>query len=281
MKAQARPLIIRVATVLTLLLTLMSSALAQLAVPALSGRVVDQANIIDAQTEGFIVNRLAAHEQKSGNQIAVLTIPSLRGENLEQYSLKVARTWALGTAEFNNGALLLIAKNDRKLRIEVGYGVEGTLTDAIASVIIRQRITPAFKKGNFSQGIDRGVRAMIEVLEADAAALQRWKDRAEPSSGFEVDDGEIIVLVFFVVWIFIIFGGLIMAGLTRLFGREVKPGHYRWMGFDAGPNAPKPKRRRNSSGRWIGGGSSGGFSSGGGFSGGGGSFGGGGSSGSW
>ncbi|MEL7274399.1 MAG: TPM domain-containing protein [Pseudomonadota bacterium] len=259
----------------------MSSALAQLAVPALSGRVVDQANIIDAQTEGFIVNRLAAHEQKSGNQIAVLTIPSLRGENLEQYSLKVARTWALGTAEFNNGALLLIAKNDRKLRIEVGYGVEGTLTDAIASVIIRQRITPAFKKGNFSQGIDRGVRAMIEVLEADAAALQRWKDRAEPSSGFEVDDGEIIVLVFFVVWIFIIFGGLIMAGLTRLFGREVKPGHYRWMGFDAGPNAPKPKRRRNSSGRWIGGGSSGGFSSGGGFSGGGGSFGGGGSSGSW
>ncbi|MEM9734567.1 MAG: TPM domain-containing protein [Pseudomonadota bacterium] len=270
----------RLSAALALLLLMTLSAWAQLAVPPLSGRVVDQANIIDAKTEGFITNGLSVHQQKSGNQIAVLTIPSLQGESLEQYSLKVARTWALGTAEFNNGALLLIAKNDRKLRIEVGYGLEGTLTDAIASVIIRQRITPAFKKGNFSQGIDRGVRAMVEVLEADAAALQRWKDRAKPSVSYDVDNGEIIVLFFFIVWFFIIFGSLFIGLLTRWFGREVKPGHYRWMGFDAGPNAPRPKRRRNSSGGWLGG-SSGGFSSGGGFSGGGGSFGGGGSSGSW
>lgn len=261
--------------------------LAQLAVPSLSGRVVDVANIISAGTETAMTAKLAAHEKKTGNQIAVLTIASLRGEVLEQYSLEVARKWALGTADFNNGALLLVARDDRKLRIEVGYGLEGTLTDAIASIIIRETITPAFRQGNFSSGISQGVDQMIEVLQADAAALQRWKDRTKPSGSYKFENDYIIFFVFFIVWIYILFGGLIMAGLTRLFGREVKPGHYRWMGFDSGPNAPKKKRKRsNRSGTWIGssggigGGRSGGFG-GGGFSGGGGGFGGGGSSGSW
>lgn len=246
-------------------------------VPALSGRVVDLANMIDAGEEANIVARLAAHEEKTGNQIAVLTIPSLGGESLEGYSLRVARKWALGQKDVNNGVLFLIAKNDRKMRIEVGYGLEGTLTDAIASFIIRRTVRPLFKQGLFTGGTSAGVGQMIEVLEADEALLQEWKDRSKKSkSGGEPDWP---LFIFIAIWAMIFFGGFISSFLVRMFGREIKPGHYRWLGMDAGPNAPKPKRSSNSGG-WSGGG--GGWSSGGGgFSGGGGGFGGGGSSGGW
>ena len=258
-------------------------AFAQLAVPPLTGRVVDSANILSAQTEQRIDARLASHEQKSGNQIAVLTIPSLRGEVLEQYSLKVARQWQLGDATLNSGALLLIARDDRKLRIETGYGVESQLTDAIASFIIRNRITPHFKQGDFDTGVRQGVNAMIDVLEADKAALERWQERAKPQT-WNDDGGGWIAIVFVIVWLMIFFSSFITGMLVRWFGKEIKPGHYRWMGMDAGPNAPKPKRRRGNEGIIMGGGGFGGRGGsfgGGGFSGGGGGFGGGGSSGSW
>ena len=159
----------------------MTSAFAEKAVPQLTGRVVDQASMISAAGKARLVARLKAHEEVSGNQIAVLTVRSLEGDSLEEFSLRVARTWALGQKDVDNGVLFLIAKDDRKLRIEVGYGLEGTLTDAIASFIIRQTVTPLFKQGLFNGGIEAGVGQIIEVLESDEAALQEWKDRADSS----------------------------------------------------------------------------------------------------
>ena len=249
-------------------------ATAQKAVPQLTGRVVDLAGMINAGDEADLTARLKAHEDATGNQVAVLTIPSLDGEVLEEYSLKVARTWALGQKDRDNGVLLLVAKNDRKLRIEVGYGLEGTLTDAIASFIIRQTITPLFKQGLFNGGIVAGTGQIIDVLESDEAALEEWRNRSRKTSSGE--DPEWPFYIFIALWLMIMFGGLVSSILVRTFGREIKPGHYRWLGIDAGPNAPRSKRSGRSS---RGGGWSGGSS--GGFSGGGGSFGGGGSSGGW
>ena len=248
------------------------------AIPQLTGRVVDQAAMLSAQSEANLVAKLEEHERKTGNQIAVLTILSLNGDSLEDYSLRVARGWALGQKDLNNGVLFLVAKNDRKIRIETGYGVEGTLTDAIASFIIRQTVTPLFKQGQFDGGIVAGTGQIIEVLEADEAALETWKNRAKSSAD---KDAEWPLILFIAIWLMIFFGGPLKSILVRTFGSEVKPGHYRWLGFDAGPNAPKPKRSKNSSGGWVGGGGGGWSSGGGGFSGGGGSFGGGGSSGGW
>ena len=250
-------------------------AVAQKSVPQLTGRVVDLADMINAGDEADLTARLKAHEDATGNQVAVLTIPSLDGEVLEEYSLRVARTWALGQKDRDNGVLFLVAKNDRKMRIEVGYGLEGTLTDAIASFIIRQTITPLFKQGLFNGGIVAGTGQIIDVLESDEAALEEWRQRSKKTSSGE--DPEWPFYIFIALWLMIMFGGLVSSILVRTFGKEIKPGHYRWLGIDAGPNAPRSKRSGRSSrgGGWSGG------SSGGGFSGGGGSFGGGGSSGGW
>lgn len=247
-------------------------------VPKLTGRIVDLADMVTAADEANLAARLAAHEQKTGNQIAVLTILSLNGEVLEDYSLRVARQWALGQKDRNNGVLFLVAKNDRKMRIEVGYGLEGTLTDAISSFIIRQTVRPLFRQELFNGGIVAGTGQMIEVLEADEALLEEWKNRAKPPKGGGEPDWPFFL--FIALWLMIFFGGFLSSFLVRMFGREIKPGHYRWLGMDAGPNAPKP-RRSSRSGHRSGGGWSGGGGSGGGFSGGGGGFGGGGSSGGW
>ncbi len=258
--------------------------------PILSGRVVDNAGMISSSEKIFINGVLATLEEKTGDQVVVLTIPSLKGANLEQYSLGVARKWALGEKEKNNGVLFLIAKNDRKMRIEVGYGLEGKLTDAIASYIIRNEVAPAFRSKDFSGGIKRGVSSIVNVLATDASGLKQWETRARPrkKSRRSKRNNDDKWGIYFIagIWIFLIFGSAISSWLVRKLGREIKPGHYRWLGMDAGPNAPKRKRRRDSRGRYVGGntwgsGSSGGFGSGGGFGGGGGGFGGGGSSGSW
>ena len=250
-------------------------AVAQKAVPQLTGRVVDLAEMINSGDEADLTARLEAHEDATGNQVVVLTIPSLDGEALEEYSLKVARTWELGQKDKDNGVLFLVARSDRKMRIEVGYGLEGTLTDAIASFIIRQTIAPLFRQGMFNGGIVAGTGQIIDVLESDEAALEEWRNRSRKTSSGE--DPEWPFYIFIALWLMIMFGGLVSSILVRTFGREIKPGHYRWLGIDAGPNAPRSKRSGRSSrgGGWSGG------SSGGGFSGGGGSFGGGGSSGGW
>ncbi len=251
-----------------------NTAFSQKAVPVLSGRVVDLAGMINAADEADLTARLEEHEKITSNQIVVLTISSLHGEALEDYSLRVARGWALGQKEANNGVLFLVARNDRKMRIEVGYGLEGTLTDAISSFIIRQTVAPLFKQGLFNGGIVAGAGQIIDVLESDEAALEDWRQRSQTTSSG--NDPEWPFYIFILLWLMIMFGGLLSNILVRIFGREISPGHYRWLGIDAGPNAPRSK----SSGRSSGGGWSSG-SSGGGFSGGGGSFGGGGSSGGW
>lgn len=138
-------------------------ALAQ--VPALTGRVVDNADLLTATTERVLTTQLAAHEDSTGNQIAVLTVESLEGRPLEDYSLRVAREWQLGTSEFDNGVLVLIAEREREMRIEVGFGLEGPLPDATASRIIRYEMRPRFREGDFDAGVRAGVGAILESIE--------------------------------------------------------------------------------------------------------------------
>lgn len=138
---------------------------AQQPVPTLTGRVVDQADILSAQTERTLTAMLAAHEDSTSNQIAVLTVSSLEGEPIEDFALRVARSWELGTAEFDNGVLLVVAVDDRRMRIEVGYGLEGPLPDAVASRIIRHEMRPEFKHGDFDTGVLKGVQATLGTIE--------------------------------------------------------------------------------------------------------------------
>jgi len=132
--------------------------------PALTGRVVDNAGIIDAATEAALTQKLADFETKGSDQIVVATIPSLDGEEIEPYATRLFNAWKLGQTAKNNGVLLLVAKDDRKMRIEVGYGLEGTLTNQQATRIIEDDMVPAFRAGDFSGGISKAVDDMIMVL---------------------------------------------------------------------------------------------------------------------
>jgi len=138
-------------------------------VPYLTGRVTDDAQILSAETRKSITERLKAHEEKTTNQIAVLTVPSLEGESVEDYALAVFNEWKLGQKGKDNGILLIVAPKDRRMRIEVGYGLEGAMTDGTAGSIIRNVITPHFKNNDFNGGIDEGVSAIISVLEGGQA----------------------------------------------------------------------------------------------------------------
>src|ERR1700690_2667363 len=141
--------------------------------PALTGRIVDQANIIPATTRATIEQKLADLEAKSGIQLVVSTVSSLEGQEIEPYANQMFRTWALGQKDKNNGVLLLVAPKEHRVRIEVGYGLEGTLTDALSKVIIANAITPRFKAGDFNGGIARGVDDIITVLTTDASEWQK------------------------------------------------------------------------------------------------------------
>ena len=120
--------------------------------PKLTGRVVDEANILSSQTRQRIESASAAHEQKSGNQVAVVTLKGLQGYTIEEYGYQLGRHWAIGQKGKNNGVLLIIAPVERKVRIEVGYGLEGALTDALSKYIIESRILPAFKSSDYNAG---------------------------------------------------------------------------------------------------------------------------------
>ncbi len=147
------------------LLTLVLAWPVQQAVPALTRRVVDQADILSPATEKAITALLAAHEEVTSNQVVVLTVFSLEGEAIEDLSIRVAEAWELGTAQHDNGVLLLVAVEDRELRIEVGLGLEGDLTDAAANRIIRNEIVPVFRQGDFNAGVLVGVQSILGVLE--------------------------------------------------------------------------------------------------------------------
>src|SRR5450631_942457 len=154
------------------LLALLSAAFA-INFPALTGRVVDQANIIPTDSRAAIEAKLADLEAKSGIQLVVATVSSLDGQEIEPYANELFRAWKLGEKTKNNGVLLLVAPNEHRVRIEVGYGLEGTLTDALSKVIITNAIAPRYKTGDFSGGVSRGVDDIITVLTTDSSEWQK------------------------------------------------------------------------------------------------------------
>ena len=233
--------------------------------------------MIDAATEAAIVARLAAFEAKSSDQIVVATIPDLGGEAIEPYANRLFRHWGLGQAGENNGVLLLVSRDDRRMRIEVGYGLEGTLTDLHSKLILENTLTPAFRAGDFAGGISAAVDDIVMVLEGNGDELRA---RAERNRTDGNADGW-IVAIFIAIWLSILLGGFLFAVLAPIFGRKLGPGRYRWLGITVEYGSGSGGGR--SSGRgWSSSSGGGGWSSGGGgFSGGGGSSGGGGASGSW
>jgi uncharacterized protein len=252
----------------TLVLCLIGVALA-FSFPPLTGRVVDQANIISSQGRSDLETKLKDLENKSGIQLVVATVKSLEGSDIETYANELFRNWKLGEAKKNNGVLLLVAPNEHKVRIEVGYGLEGTLTDALSSVIISSAIVPRFKANDFTGGIERGVDGIISVLSGDTADWQ-------PKPSVRADDppqlaNGLFSILFLLIIIFVIWSLIRNASGTSS-GRYARRGG----GIIFLPTGGS----WGSSGRSGGfGGGGGGF--GGGFSGGGGWSGGGGASGSW
>lgn len=151
-------------------------------IPYLTGRAVDNAEILSVGARERLAKSLQAHEQQTGNQIAVLTISSLEGESVEEFAVRVFQVWKLGQKGKDNGVLVLVAPKDRRMRIEVGYGLEGTLTDVAASRIIRNIITPRFKNNDFDGGIEEGVAAIIQVLQGGEAPADSGSDASRQSS---------------------------------------------------------------------------------------------------
>ncbi|MBB3772542.1 uncharacterized protein FHS55_003163 [Angulomicrobium tetraedrale] len=256
--------------VLALLIALagLGAARAEFAFPALTGRVVDAAQVLPPAARAALEAKLAAQEARTSDQFVVATLPSLEGTSVEDYANRLFRFWKLGQGEKNNGVLLLVVPAERRVRLEVGYGVEGVLPDAVASTIIQTAILPDFRAGDIPGGIEKGADAVIEVLNLDPAEAEQ-RARAAASPAMSGDDwGHILFVVLMIAfWGFVLYRQA-RSGNLRMRGRRgaVLPGST--AGWDW-------SRRGNS------GGNSGGGSGGGGFSGGGGSSGGGGASGSW
>lgn len=260
---------------------------AEVAVPALTSRVTDLTGTLSTEQAASLEQKLAAFETRKGSQIAVLLVPSTQPEEIEQFSIRVAEAWKIGRKGTDDGVILLVAKNDRRLRIEVGYGLEGAIPDATAKRIISETITPRFKAGDFYGGISAGVDQLIRLIDGEKLPPPTGGSGSAGSSAFPSD--WVIPAFFFVV----IMGGLLRALLGRFrgaLGTGLLGGLIAWFVFGLGIAlvvgvvvfllALMNSGVSSGSGGYS---SGGGFSSGssGGFSGGGGSFGGGGSSGSW
>jgi len=233
--------------------------------PPLTGRIVDEAGLLSPQDRAEITAQLAALEQKSTDQLSIVTLKSLQGYAIEDYGYQLGRAWGIGQKDKNNGILLIVAPNERKVRIEVGRGLEPTMTDAMSSLIIQNAILPEFRRGDFAAGIRAGVRDINDVLLGDAEEV---KERARVSrQGEDLDMWQVILIMFWLgIALFVLFAVV--------------------QSINTAPQAVGGRRRRSSGpivipgnyGGWGGGWPSNG---GGGWSGGGGDFGGGGSSGSW
>lgn len=245
--------LLRAALCLLLLLAGAGGVWAALAFPTLSGRVVDAAGLLDTATRAQLEQLLKGHEQSTGEQVVVVTLASLQGQSIEEYGYQLGRHWGIGQQGKDNGALLIVAPQERKLRIEVGYGLEGRLTDAQASVIINSVITPAFRRGEFSQGIVLGTAAILQVL-GGAPLDEPVQAVAGTEQGTPVWAVGLFILLIVIVFAVQGLGGGRFGGRGGGFGGGLGGGF---------------------------GGFGGGGGGGGGFSGGGGSFGGGGSSGGW
>ena len=233
--------------------------------PVLTSRITDQAGLLTADDYTAIQAELAALEQKSTDQVAIVTLKSLDGYAVEDYGYQLGRKWGIGQKGKDNGILLIVAPNERKVRIEVGRGLEPVMTDAMSSLIIQNAILPEFRRGDFSAGIRAGVRDINAVLLGDAEGV---KDRARQASN-DLDFWQIVTIVFWLcIVLFVLFSVVqsINNSPQAVAGRRGRRGGPVFVPTD--------------SGSW-GGGWGGGDSGGGGWSGGGGDFGGGGSSGSW
>ena len=260
--------------------------------PELTGRVVDSAGLLPADVEQQLTQQLEQHEQETSNQVVVVTLPSLQGYSIDDYGNLLGRHWGIGQAELNNGVLLIVAAKDRKVRIEVGYGLEGTLTDARSHHIIQQVILPQFRNNQYSEGIVRGTEAILGTLQGTYEP-QKSTSSNNPNYFFGlflllISVGEFIAATFssrmissgVLAGIAFLFGWLVMGSLKigLVMGFFVALFHF----FIGGGGGPTSSHGRGYSGsRSSGGFGGGGFSGGGGFGGGGGSFGGGGASGGW
>lgn len=222
-------------------------------VPPLAGRVNDLAGMISPETESALDGRLAALEEKESTQVVILTVPSLEGEPVEDFSIRVAEAWKIGQKGVDNGILFLVSRDDRKVRIEVGYGLEGRMTDLLAGRIVDNEVVPLFRAGRFDAGFQQGVESIILAVQGEY--------KAKPGSGRE--GGGLPLLTLLVLAILFLYFFSQISGGNRGGGPFI---------YGGGPG----------SGGFSGGGSFGGGGGfGGGFSGGGGSFGGGGASGDW
>ncbi len=243
--------------------------------PELTGRVVDQANLLSPEQESELTGRLEALQQASTRQLVVVTLSSLEDYPIEDYGYRLGRHWGLGQSEANNGILLIVAPNERKVRIEVGYGLEPIMTDALSHQIIDRDMLPRFRDNDYPGGIMAGANAIIEQLQAPPeAAEQRALEAARAQEGGG-EGGSVWPLIFWFVVLTFVVVPMLRSGFS---GRKYRgrrrggvviwgPGMGGWSGGSSGSSG------------WGGGWSGGG--GGGGFSGGGGGFGGGGASGGW
>jgi uncharacterized protein len=274
---------------------------AQQPVPRLTGRVVDLTSTLTASERGALDQKLAALEQRKGSQVAVLMVQSTQPEAIEQFSLRVAEAWQIGRGKTDDGIVVVVAKDDRRMRIEVGYGLEGAVPDALAKRIIAEQITPHFRDGDYAGGLNAGVDALAKLIDGEALpppAAQPARDggdRDNGGKGFESSFGLLFILAAFVAPLLrrifgALFGGVLIGGVaafivwlvTGVLLLAVGLGFVAFMLTAAGV-VGGPGRWSSGGGYWGGrGGFGGGFGGGGGgFSGGGGRFGGGGASGGW
>jgi uncharacterized protein len=241
--------------------------------PALTGRVVDQANVLSPAAEAQLTQRLAGLEARTGAQMVVATVPSLQGYEVEDFGYRLGRAWKIGQAGKNNGVVFLVAPTERRVSIEVGYGLEPVLTDTMSNLILQQRVLPRFREGRMEQGIVAGVEAVVEQIALDPEQARERVAAAESAQRSRQSDGQPGIGGFLLLMFFFFF---ILPMLFRGRGRRRRRG----LG-GAVTNAILWSAVANSGrrGGWGGGGGFGG--GGGGFRGGGGSFGGGGASGGW
>lgn len=303
----------KILLILTLILSSIFADITQ-SFPKLDGRVVDTINLLNSDSKEKLTSILKKHEDETSNQIVVVILDSLNGYEIEDYSYQLGRFWGIGQKELNNGVLLVISQQDRKLRIEVGYGLEGALTDKISYEIINYTLKPKFREGKFSEGIFKAIEEIIQAIKGEYTAKTKVKDE---DIGV---NGSIVVLYFLVIFFSIFLNAFSTKFKSHLLYKITKSSmlsaffgfitfimaqsftsyytgisaivflavfifniiYLRKVDFDKLDKYSTSSSSRNSSG--FGGfssSSSGGFSSGGGFSGGGGGFGGGGASGGW
>ena len=268
-RAGVRGLYLLLPLVLAAALLIVAGAFAGPKFPPLTGRVVDDAHLLTPADKAAIEADLKALEAKSSDQLVVFTTNSLQGYPIEDYGYQLGRAWGIGQKGTNNGVLLIVAPNERKVRIEVGRGLEPQLTDLMTSLIIRNTILPEFRRGSFSSGIKAGVRDIKDVMLGDAEAVKQ-RAAARPAAARKGEGwGEVLPLLFIVgIFLFVFWAQSQQARQPLSGGRYGRPGYRGPVFFPGG---------------WGGGGGGGGSGGGdgGGFSGGGGDFGGGGASGSW